>query len=42
VIVLLAALISVAGAMEPTGTADVIARALLDGVAQGNAVVGPL
>ena len=39
VIVLLAALIPVAGAMETTGTADVIARVLLDGVAQGNAIV---
>ncbi|MFP5412413.1 MAG: SLC13 family permease [Gammaproteobacteria bacterium] len=38
VIVLLAALIPVAGAMETTGTADLIARALLDGVAQGNAI----
>ena len=40
VIVLLAALIPVAGAMETTGTADLIARALLDGVARGDAVVG--
>ena len=39
VIVLLGALIPVAGAMESTGTADLIARALLDGVAQGNAIV---
>ncbi|WP_415257588.1 SLC13 family permease [Thauera phenylacetica] len=39
VIVLLAALIPVAGAMESTGTADLIAQALLDGVAQGNAIV---
>jgi di/tricarboxylate transporter len=39
VIVLLAALIPVAGAMESTGTADLIAHALLDGVAQGNAIV---
>ena len=39
VIVLLAALIPVAGAMETTGTADLIAHALLDGVAQGNAIV---
>lgn len=40
VIVLLAALIPVAGAMETTGTADVIARFFLDTVAQGNAIVG--
>jgi len=40
VIVLLAALIPVAGAMETTGTAGLIARALLDGVARGDAVVG--
>lgn len=39
VIVLLGALIPVAGAMESTGTADLIAHALLDGVAQGNAIV---
>lgn len=40
VIVLLAALIPVAGAMESTGTADLIARFLLDNVAQGHPVVG--
>lgn len=40
VIVLLAALIPVAGAMESTGTADLIARFLLDHVAQGHPVVG--
>jgi di/tricarboxylate transporter len=40
VIVLLAALIPVAGAMETTGAADLIARFFLDSVAQGNAVVG--
>lgn len=40
VIVLLAALIPVAGAMESTGTAGLIARFLLDNVAQGNAVFG--
>ncbi|MCW5643275.1 MAG: SLC13 family permease [Rhodoferax sp.] len=40
VIVLLAALIPVAGAMETTGAADLIARFFLDNVAQGNAVVG--
>ena len=38
VIVLLAALIPVAGAMASTGTADLIARFLLTTVAQGNAV----
>lgn len=40
VIVLLAALIPVAGAMESTGTAERIARFLLDSVAQGHPVVG--
>jgi len=40
VIVLLAALIPVAGAMATTGAADLIARALMDNVAQGHAVVG--
>ncbi len=39
VIVLLGALIPVAGAMETTGTADLIARLLLDYLAQDNAVV---
>jgi di/tricarboxylate transporter len=38
VIVLLAALIPVAGAMETTGAADLLARALVDTVAQGNPV----
>lgn len=38
VVVLLAALIPVAAVMESTGTADLIARALLDGVAQGSPV----
>ena len=38
VIVLLGALIPVAGAMESTGTADLIARFLLASVAQGDAV----
>ncbi|MDP5348349.1 MAG: SLC13 family permease, partial [Paracoccaceae bacterium] len=38
VIVLLAALIPVAGAMEQTGAADVLARVLVDAVAQGNAI----
>ncbi len=40
VIVLLAALIPVAGAMESTGAADVIARVLLEHVAGGHAVFG--
>ena len=40
VIVLLAALIPVAGAMESTGAADLVARFLLDNVAQGQAVIG--
>jgi di/tricarboxylate transporter len=40
VIVLLAALLPVAGAMQSTGTADLIAQVLLDQVAQGNPVVG--
>ncbi|MDH5822859.1 SLC13 family permease [Luteimonas sp. RD2P54] len=40
VVVLLAALIPVAGAMESTGTAGLIASFLFDTVAQGHAVVG--
>ena len=40
VIVLLGALIPVAGAMEATGTADLIARFLLESVAQGHAIAG--
>ncbi len=40
VVVLLAALIPVAGAMESTGTADLIARVLFESVAQGHPVVG--
>lgn len=40
VIVLLGALIPVAGAMEATGMADLLARFLLENVAQGHAVVG--
>lgn len=40
VIVLLAALIPVAGAMESTGTADLIAKFILEDVAQGHAVFG--
>ncbi len=39
VIVLLAALLPVAAAMEATGTADLLARALLDEVARGHAIV---
>ena len=39
VIVLLGALIPVAGAMETTGAADVLARHMLSAVAQGNAIV---
>ena len=39
VVVLLGAMIPVAGAMATTGTADLIARLLLDGIAQGNAIV---
>jgi di/tricarboxylate transporter len=39
VIVLLGALIPVAGAMATTGAADMIARLLLDGVAQGHGVL---
>jgi di/tricarboxylate transporter len=38
VIVLLAALIPVAGAMATTGAADLIARAMLDNIAQGNVI----
>jgi di/tricarboxylate transporter len=40
VIVLLGALIPVAGAMENTGTADLIAQFLLERVAQGHAILG--
>lgn len=40
VIVLLAAMLPVAGAVATSGTADLIARALLDHVAQGHAVAG--
>lgn len=39
VIVLLAALMPVAGAIATTGTADLLARAMLQGLAQGNAVI---
>ncbi len=38
VIVLLAALIPVAGAMEATGAADLLARFLVESIAQGNAI----
>jgi di/tricarboxylate transporter len=38
VIVLLAALIPVAGAMQTTGAADLLARVLVETVAQGNAI----
>lgn len=40
VVVLLGALLPVAGAMQSTGTADLIARLLLENVAQGNAFIG--
>lgn len=40
VIVLLATLIPVAGAMESTGTADLIARLIIEKVAYGSAVIG--
>lgn len=40
VIVLLGALIPVAGAMETTGAADLIASSVLGSLAQGNAVIG--
>ncbi|WP_101926867.1 MULTISPECIES: SLC13 family permease [Luteimonas] len=40
VVVLLAALMPVASAMEATGTADLIARFLFDTVAQGHPVIG--
>jgi di/tricarboxylate transporter len=40
VIVLLGALIPVAGAMESTGTADLIAQFLLERVAQGHPILG--
>lgn len=39
VIVLLAALLPVAGAMQSTGAADLLARFLVDSIAQGNAVL---
>lgn len=39
VVVLLAALIPVAGAMAETGTADLIAGGVLDGIARGHAVL---
>lgn len=39
IIVLLAALIPVAGAMESTGTAELLATVLMENVAQGNAII---
>ena len=42
VIVLLAAMLPVADAVASTGTADLIARFLLDNLTQGNAVIGLL
>jgi di/tricarboxylate transporter len=39
VIVLLGALIPVAGAMETTGAADLLAQKMLSGLAQGNAII---
>src|SRR5690606_23524572 len=39
VVVLLAALIPVAGAMASTGAADLLARLLLDSIAQGHALI---
>ncbi len=40
IIVLLGALMPLAGAMAETGAADLLARSLLEQVAQGNAIVG--
>ena len=40
VVVLLAALLPVAGAMQMTGAADLVARLLLDSIARGDAVIG--
>lgn len=40
VIVLLAALIPVAGVMATTGAADLVARILMDNIAQGSALIG--
>ena len=40
VVVLLAALLPVAGAMQSTGTADLLARGLLEQFARGNPVIG--
>ncbi|MBB5212570.1 SLC13 family permease [Microbulbifer hydrolyticus] len=39
VIVLLGALIAVAGVMESTGAADVVAKSMLDNIARGNPVI---
>lgn len=40
VVVLLGAMLPVAGAMSTTGAADVIARQLMENIAQGNAITG--
>ena len=40
VVVLLAAMLPIAGAMESSGTADLIARVFLDNLAQGHAIAG--
>jgi di/tricarboxylate transporter len=40
IIVLLGALMPLAGAMAETGAADLLARTLLEQVAQGNAIIG--
>ncbi|MGR5542450.1 SLC13 family permease, partial [Vibrio campbellii] len=40
VIVLLGALIPVASAIESTGTADIIARLMIDNISQGSPVIG--
>ncbi len=40
VVVLLAALLPVAGAMQATGAAELIARLLLEGLANGDAIIG--
>jgi di/tricarboxylate transporter len=40
VVVLLATLLPVAGAMQSTGAADLVARLLLERIAQGDAIVG--
>lgn len=40
VVILLGALIPVAGAMESTGTAEVLAHLMIDNIAQGHALIG--